>query len=118
MERVLSYALAKIEAELKAQKISKRKFAQMIGKQEPWLHNIFARRRELKAEDFLGMLYALRLSCDKVLPPSMAAEIRGLTFEEWIERIVGQKIEQILRVNGFDLHNGFPKPKGDIPGGG
>ena len=110
MDRVISYVLGRIEDELAAQNISKRDFAERLGMTEHTLHSRFAigkdYYRELSAEEFIQMLYALRISCDCVLPPKMALEVRGLTLEEYISRLVGLKLQELLKTNGFSQPNG------------
>lgn len=98
--RIVSHVLDKIEDELKVQGITKRAFAASLNRDESWLHGIFAERRELKADDLFAMLRVLKVSCDLLLPEDVANELRGMTLETYIERLVGRKVAEIASGNG------------------
>ncbi len=96
MKGIIEYVVGRIEGELKQQKITKKRFAEMLGKQEAWLHSVFAFRRQLKAADFLKMLAVLKLPCETVLPPDLAAEIGSIGLDEYFSRLIGREIETYL----------------------
>ena len=96
MERIIEYVVGRVETELKQKKISKKHFAEMLGKQEAWLHSVFALRRQLKAADFLKMLSVLRVPCERVLPPDLGAEIGTISLDEYFSRLIGREIETYL----------------------
>ena len=96
MDRIITYVVGRIEDELKLKKITKKHFAEMLGKQEAWLHSVFASRRQLKAADFLKMLSILRIPCERVLPPDLRAEIGSISLDEYFHRLIGREIETYL----------------------
>ena len=97
MENIIGGVLRRIEAELKRQQITKKAFAEALGKKEAWLHSVFSLRRQLKASDFLMMLAMLKVPCDKVLPPELSAEIGSLELSEYFSRLINKHIESYVR---------------------
>lgn len=96
MDRLIKDVISRIEIELKQQKVTKKALAEMLGKKEAWLHSVFSLRRQLKAGDFLRILAALKVPCERILPPKIAAEIGTLDLDEYFSRLINKEIESYL----------------------